>query len=109
MFKKIALATALLTGLALGQQITPAKAAEQPAKPAVTASKAHDTPAPALTAAEQQTMTDYDQQLNELLQKMIPLQQKRAAFIQALNAEHPGYIWYDAQKQGETSGFKKAN
>lgn len=106
MFKKIALASLMLTGLALSQQITPAKAAEQPA---VTASKAHDTPAPALTSAEQQTMTDYDQQLNELLQKMIPLQQKRATFIQALNAEHPGYIWYDAQKQGETSGFKKAN
>jgi len=107
MLKKIALATAMLTGLAYGQQITPAKAAEQPAKATVT-HKTPDAPAPALTPAEQQTMNDYDQQLNELLQKMIPLQQKRAAFIQALNAGHPGYVWKDAMKQGETSGFVKA-
>lgn len=108
MFKKIAIASVMLTAVALGQQITPAKATEKPAKPAVTRSEA-SAPAPALTPAEQQTMTDYDQQLNELLQKMIPLQQKRAQFVQALNAEHPGWQWHDAQRQGESTGFVKAH
>lgn len=83
------------------------EATGSPAKPAATA-KPTETPAPALTPAEAQQMADYDQQLGELLQKMIPLQQKRAAFVNALNSEHPGWLWYDAKVQGETSGFRKS-
>jgi hypothetical protein len=86
------------------------EAHQQPAKPATDAkapATPAEAPAPALTPAEAQTMQDYDQQLTVLLNQMIPLQQKRAQFVQALSNEHPGFVWHDAKVQGETSGFVK--
>lgn len=103
--KSLMVVTLFAAQMTLAQK--PASTPVQPPAKAAVIAKAVDSPIPALTPAEQQTMNDFNQQLNELLQKLAPLQQKRAAFVQALNEEHSGFVWHDAQQQGETSGFVK--
>jgi hypothetical protein len=88
-------------GLALALAESPALA-QTPAPPA---NQSAPQTAPALTAADQFTMNDYDSQITELLKQMVPLQQKRQAFVQALNASHPGWQWQDANQPGQVGHF----